>query len=304
MDLYQLRCFIAVAEELHFGRAAARLHITQPPLSRQIQLLEKSLGCTLFDRNNRHVGLTHMGENVLKEARLILKLADQLQYSAQQRIDGVVGTLRIGFTAVFSWQFIPQLLKNMAATFPGLDFELDEQVSQKQISAIEDNIIDVGFVRHVPPNPLLTYLPLTKETFVAAFHTDHPLARKRKIPLSAFNNEPFFCYSQNEARIFHERITDLFTFNNISPHYKYQFTQTHTILGMVSAGLGCAIVPASARTLNFPHVAYINIEDANIQAHNFLVYSKNNPNPALPVFIQAVRDMLQQSASAAPESAG
>ncbi|AFJ46688.1 LysR family transcriptional regulator [Shimwellia blattae] len=300
MDLYQLRCFIAVAEELHFGRAAARLHITQPPLSRQIQLLEKSLGCALFARNNRHVNLTHMGEHVLRESRLILKLADQLQSSAHQRAMGFAGTLRLGFTAVFSWQFIPRLLKQMTARLPGLDFQLYEQVSQKQVSAIAENLIDVGFVRHVPPDPLLTYLPLTRETFVAAFHSEHPLARKRKIPLTAFNNETFFCYSPNEARTFYDRISDLFIFNKITPNYKYEFAQTHTILGMVSAGLGCSIVPASAKTLGFPNISYLTIEGASIQAHNFLVYSKSNPNPALPVFIDAVNAIINEDPAFAP----
>lgn len=292
MDLHQLRCFIAVAEELNFGRAAARLNMTQPPLSRQIQLLEKSLGGTLFDRNNRHVQLTHMGEHLLKESRLILKLADRLASSVQQSASGETGTLAMGFTAVFSWSFIPQLLKELTVKLPGVDFQLFEQVSHKQISSVEDNTIDVGFVRHVPPNPRLAWLPLQGETFVAAFHCDHPLARKRKIPLSAFNNEPFFLYSPNEARQFYDRITDLFVFSNVTPDFKYQLAQTHTILGLVNAGLGCAIVPASSRTLGLPNVTFMAIEGVNIQAHNFLVYSKDNPNPVLPVFLKALSEAL------------
>lgn len=292
MDLHQLRCFIAVAEELNFGRAAARLNMTQPPLSRQIQLLEKSLGGTLFDRNNRHVQLTHMGEHLLKESRLILKLADRLASSVQQSASGETGTLAMGFTAVFSWSFIPQLLKELTVKLPGVDFKLFEQVSHKQISSVEDNTIDVGFVRHVPPNPRLAWLPLQGETFVAAFHCDHPLARKRKIPLSAFNNEPFFLYSPNEARQFYDRITDLFVFSNVTPDFKYQLAQTHTILGLVNAGLGCAIVPASSRTLGLPNVTFMAIEGVNIQAHNFLVYSKDNPNPVLPVFLKALSEAL------------
>lgn len=292
MDLHQLRCFIAVAEELNFGRAAARLNMTQPPLSRQIQLLEKRLGGALFDRNNRHVQLTHMGEHLLKESRLILKLADRLESSVQQSTSGETGTLAMGFTAVFSWSFIPQLLKELTVKLPGVDFQLFEQVSHKQISSVEDNTIDVGFVRHVPPNPRLAWLPLQGETFVAAFHCDHPLARKRKIPLSAFNNEPFFLYSPNEARQFYDRITDLFVFSNVTPDFKYQLAQTHTILGLVNAGLGCAIVPASSRTLGLPNVTYMAIEGVNIQAHNFLVYSKANPNPVLPVFLKALSEAL------------
>ncbi len=293
MDLHQLRCFIALAEELHFSRAASRLGMTQPPFSRQIQLLEKSLGGTLFERDNRHVRLTFLGEHLLGSARQILHQAEQLARSAQSCVSGESGTLSIGFTAVFSWSFIPALLKNLHATLPGLTLELHENVSSKQIIAIENQSIDVGFVRKVPINPLLNYLPLKSEALVGAFHVDHPLARKRKISLNAFAGQPFFLYSPDEARYFFDRITDLFSFHHITPDYKYQLAQTHTILGLINAGLGCAIVPASARTLGFPNVTFMALEDVDIQAHNFLVYSRTNTNPVLPAFLQLLTQWVE-----------
>lgn len=266
MELHQLNCFLAVAEELNFSRAAARLNMTQPPLSRQIQLLEKSLGVILFDRNNRHVQLTAMGAQLLKEARLILKLSDRLALSLQQSAAGETGSLSMGFTAVFSWAFIPNLLKEMAVRLPGVTFDLYELVSNKQI---------------------------------AAFPSDHPLARKRKIPLAAFNHEPFFLYAKDEARYFYDRITDLFVFHQITPDYKYQLAQTHTILGMVNAGLGCAIVPASSKTLGFANVTFMTLEDVNIQALNFLVYAKDNPNPVLAHFLKAITEWHAESGEGA-----
>lgn len=292
MDYHQLRCFITLAEELHFGRGAARLNMTQPTFSRQIQLLEKALGGALFERDNRHVKLTCMGEHLLKGARQILRQTEQLSMTAQSYVKGESGTLSIGFTAVFSWAFIPELLRNLAIASPGLNIQLTENVSHKQIEAIENQAIDVGFVRNVPLNPRLDYIPLKSETMVAAFHSGHPLAKKRKITLSAFENEPFFQYAPVEGRYFFERIADLFAFNNIQPDYKYQLGQTHIILGLVNAGLGCAIVPASAKTLGFKNVTFMNIEDANIQANNFLVYSKTNNNPALAMFLNAMNDWL------------
>lgn len=290
MDYHQLRCFITLAEELHFGRGAARLNMTQPTFSRQIQLLEKALGGALFERDNRHVKLTSMGEHLLKGARQILRQTEQLSMSAQSYVKGEDGTLAIGFTAVFSWAFIPELLKNLAISSPGLKVQLTENVSHKQIEAIENQSIDVGFVRNVPLNPRLDYVPLKGETMVGAFHSSHPLAKKRKIPLSAFEKEPFFQYDPVEGRYFFERIADLFAFHNIQPDYQHQLGQTHIILGLVNAGLGCAIVPASAKTLGFKNVTFMNIEDSNIQANNFLVYSKTNNNPALSVFLSAIRD--------------
>lgn len=139
MELHQLKCFLAVAEELNFSRAAARLNMTQPPLSRQIQLLEKNLGVILFTRSNRRVELTAMGAQLVKEARLILKLSDRLALSLQQRAAGETGSLSMGFTAVFSWAFIPGLLKEMARRLPGVTFDLQELVTNKQIAAIENN---------------------------------------------------------------------------------------------------------------------------------------------------------------------
>lgn len=149
-------------------------------------------------------------------------------------------------------------------------------------------------MRQVPPDPRLAWLPLNAESLIAAFPSDHPLARKRKIPLSAFNQEPFFLYAKEEARYFYERITDLFLFHNITPDYKYQLAQTHTILGMVNAGLGCAIVPASSKTLGFANVTFMNIEEVNIQALNFLVYAKDNPNPVLDSFLRAIRELYAE----------
>lgn len=298
MELHQLKCFLAVAEELNFSRAAARLHMTQPPLSRQIQLLEKSLGVVLFARNNRRVQLTAMGEQLLKEARLILKLSDRLALSLRQSAAGETGTLSMGFTAVFSWAFVPSLLKEMAQRLPGVTFNLHELVSNKQITAIQHNQLDIGFVRHVPPDARLAWLPLNAESLIAAFPSDHPLARKRKIPLAAFNHEPFFLYAKEEARYFYDRITDLFVFHQITPEYKYQLAQTHTILGMVNAGLGCAIVPASSKTLGFANVTFMTIGDVNIQALNFLVYAKDNPNPVLGNFLKALTEWRAESGEA------
>ena len=295
MDYHQLRCFIALAEELHFGRAATRLNMTQPPFSRQIQLLEKNLGGTLFERDNRHVKLTFMGEHLLKGARQIIRQTEQLSMSAQSYINGESGTLSIGFTAVFSWAFIPELLKNLSIVLPDMRIQLYEKVSHKQIEAIENQSIDVGFVRKVPLNPNLDYLTLKSEEMIAVFHNNHPLAKKRKITLSAFENEPFFQYDPIEGLYFFERIDDLFSFNNIQPDYKYQLGQTHIILGLVNAGLGCAIVPASAKRLGFKNLTFMNIEDVNIQANNFLVYSKKNKNPVLPKFIETITNWMENN---------
>ena len=194
MDLHQLRCFVVLAEELHFGRAARRLNMTQPPFSRQIQLLEKSLGGALFERDNRHVRLTFLGEQLLGRANQLLQQAEQFTFTAQSCLNGESGTLSIGFTAVFSWAFIPALLKNLHAALPGLNIHLHENVSNKQIIAIENESIDVGFVRKVPLNPSLDYLPLKSEALVGAFHV--------KFSSALLPDSPSFCTARMRRVIF------------------------------------------------------------------------------------------------------
>lgn len=152
MDLYQLRCFIAVAEELHFGRAAKRLFITQPPLSRQIQLLEHSLGVQLLERTNRSVQLTRAGQHFLTDAQRILAFADQARQLTQQIAKGEQGKLSIGFTAVCGYKMIPELLKSVEQYLPHIELVLQELVSSAQMDALLANMIDVGFVRYKPNN--------------------------------------------------------------------------------------------------------------------------------------------------------
>lgn len=149
LEINQLRCFVAVAEELHFSRAAERLHMTQPPLSRQIQLLEHSIGLPLFVRSNRMVRLTPAGRNLLPEARSILRLAEQARHSALRVGLGEEGRVVIGFTAVAGYQFLPDMLAGLRKALPGIDLQLREMVTAWQLEALEQGHLDLGLLR--PP---------------------------------------------------------------------------------------------------------------------------------------------------------
>jgi DNA-binding transcriptional LysR family regulator len=149
MELSQLRCFVAVAEELHFGRAAKRLFMTQPPLSRQIQLLEHDLGVELLERSSRQVHLSAAGHSFLRDARQILAFAQQASTSAQRVARGEAGRLTLGFTAVSAYSMIPQLLAQAQHALPNVDLVLREMVSVAQVEALASRMIDIGFIRQV-----------------------------------------------------------------------------------------------------------------------------------------------------------
>ncbi|HKS13508.1 MAG TPA: LysR substrate-binding domain-containing protein [Pseudomonas sp.] len=286
MELHQLRCFVAVAEELHFGRAATRLHMTQPPLSRQIQLLEHDLGVLLLERNNRQARLTPAGQSFLEDARRVLQTAELAAQSARRIAHGEAGRLTLGFTAVGAYSMIPRLLVHAATQLPDIDLVLSERVSSSQVHALETGLIDIGFVRQVVPSARVEYVPIKSEPFVAALPADHPLARRAQLSPGDFDGQPFVMYTDSEGRYFHDRIANLFARHRVQPRYVHQMGQTHSIIGLVNVGLGCAVVPASAQALRMEQVVFRPLLETEQQAEIFLAYCRDSPNPVLGAFVE------------------
>lgn len=293
MELHQLRCFVAVAEELHFGRAATRLHMTQPPLSRQIQLLEYSLGVLLLERNNRQARLTLAGQSFLEDARRILQVAESASQSARRIAHGEAGRLTLGFTAVGSYSMIPRLLVHAGQSLPDIELVLSERISSTQVHDLEAGLIDVGLVRQVLPSARVEYLPIHREPFVAALPAGHALAGRERLRPADFDEQPFVMYSANEGRYFHDRIANLFARHEVQPRYLHQLGQTHSILGLVNVGLGCAVVPASAQALRLEQVVFKPLVGMEQQAEIFLAFCRDNPNPVLGAFVQMARAFFE-----------
>lgn len=292
MELHQLRCFVAVAEELHFGRAAVRLHMTQPPLSRQIQLLEHGLGVLLLERNNRQARLTLAGQSFLVDARRILQVAELAEQSARRIAHGEAGRLTLGFTAVGAYSMIPQLLVHAAEKLPDIDLVLSERVSSSQVHALETGLIDIGFVRQVMPSARVEYVPIKSEPFVAALPAGHPLAQREHLSPVDFHGQSFVMYSDSEGRYFHDRIANLFARHQVQPRYVHQLGQTHSIVGLVNAGLGCAVVPASAQALHMEKVVFRPMVRMEQQAEIFLAFCNDNPNPVLGAFVEMTQEFF------------
>ena len=259
-SLARLSCFIAVAEELHFGRAAERLHMTQPPLSRQIQQLENELGVQLVDRTTRSVTLTPAGVAFLPDARRILQLAEGAALTIKRVPAGDLGTVVIGFTAASAHAVLPCLLDKAREQLPDVKLELREMVSAVQIEGLMTGELDLGMARPPLKRPGIVSRPLLHEQLIAALPAAHPLVDiTRQLTLNDLDGQDVIMYSPVQARYFNELLVSTFTIAGATPRYVQYVTQVHTMLVLVRSGIGCALVPASAATLHPDGVVFRSI---------------------------------------------
>jgi DNA-binding transcriptional LysR family regulator len=291
-DLSQLRCFVTVAEELHFGRAAARLNMTQPPLSRQIQVLEHIVEAELLERTSRSVRLTPAGRSFLPEARRILKLAESASQVARRIAMGKTGSIKIGFTAATAYEFLPVLIAACRAGLPEVDLSLKEMVSGDQLEALSSGQIDAGLVRPPIARTEFASMRVASEPLLVAAPEGHPLTAAATVSPQDLDGQPFVMYSPYESRYFHDLLVTLFTRADVLPRYVQHLSQIHSILAMVRAGLGLAIVPEAAASLDFKGVALRPLRlRAPAQVELFLVWQRAHENPLLPSLIEIARTL-------------
>lgn len=297
-ELGQLRCFVAVAEDLHFGRAAARLNMTQPPLSRQIQLLEHVLDVRLLDRTSRSVRLTPAGRAFLPEARRLLRLAESAAVEARRVARGEAGPLTLGFTAGASYGFVPRLVALAKTALPDVDLVLKELTTAEQMEALAFNRLDLGLVRLPIDRRGIEVACVLREPLLLALPASHPRATGREPVLADIDRQPFIMYSPMTGRYFYDLLASLFRAADIMPDHVQYTSQPHTTLALVSAGLGMALVPESARNLGFANVVLrpLRLAPATF-AELFLVWKRDSGNPALPAFRALVRHGLVGSAA-------
>lgn len=294
-SMEQLESFVAVAEEQHFGRAAVRLHITQPPLSRRIQLLEEQLGVELFDRSRRAVRLTAAGRVFLVDARKILALAQEAALSAQRMPRGEIGVVTIGFTAASAYSFLERVVSAANTELPGVELVLREMVSAAQLEALLSGTIDIGMVRPPATGADIMTRHLFSESMLAAVPAKHQLAQREFDPvLTDFDGEQFIGYSPSEARYFYEILVGVFRSAGVRPVYAQYVSQIHTMLAMVKAELGIAMVPNAASALHFEGVVLRPVGDLPPDLVELdVAWRRSNDNPALqallPVISRAAR---------------
>ena len=293
LTLQQLRGFAAVAEELHFGRAAARLNLTQPPLTRQIQGLERSLGVNLFDRTGRGVRLTAAGEVFLEHCRRVLALLEVAPDATRRAADGQTGTLRIAFTAIGAYAVLADFLAMVRKRTPGVSVELTELVSPDQLQALADLSIDIGLVRPPIPDGFESVL-VHSEDLVLAVPADHPLAivvgsGSLAGPVSLADvTDDYIGYSPEGSRYLHDICAAMIGMNRYA--VSQLASQVPTMLALVRAGLGCALIPRSIMAMGVQGVCYRELDAAD--AHSVTLHacwSPDSPNPALQRLVESLR---------------
>jgi DNA-binding transcriptional LysR family regulator len=291
MELRQLRYYVAVAEELHFRRAAARLHMSQPPLSQQIRQLEDELGCRLLTRSRRRVELTPAGEAFLRDARVILADLDGA-VAAARRIDaGQTGRLRIGFVGSALVSLLPGIVQRFRAARPHVEVELRERSTTEQVAALATGAMDVGFVPLPVDETGLRAEVLLRERTIAALPEGHPCARLRRISLRRLAVEPFVLFPHAQAPGFHDRlITSLTAATGSPPRVVQEAAEMQTIVGLVATGIGVSLVPASVQHLALQGVAYRQVTGGPV-VEQAAVTREGDDSPIVGAFLSLAREV-------------
>jgi DNA-binding transcriptional LysR family regulator len=295
LELRQLRYFIAVAEELHFGKAAARLHMTQPPLSQTIQGLEELLGAPLFERTRRAVALTPAGAALLPEARRMLVQAGELPELVRRAAAGEAGRLALAFVSSADYSVLPPFLRLYRAAYPQVQIALQEATSDLQVDDLLHARIDAGLV--IPPLPDkaradLDYLKVLSEPLILAAPAGL-LAPGGPVWLKEVPPAPLIIFPRPIAPALHDAILACFRAAGITPQIGQEAIQMQTIVGLVSAGMGLALVPQSVSNLMRPGVEYRALRDATPQVETGLAWRRDNPSPVLQGFLDLLRKHTQ-----------
>lgn len=282
-----LRYFLALANHLHYGKASAQVNVAQPSLSRQIADLESQLGCKLFVRSSRSVKLTAAGQELQRAAQLVMQAMDSAIRSTQAVARGEKGELRIAFTSMIAWSGLPKLIKDYAASAPGVNLELSELVPSALMQAVETGECDIGLTFTATVQPPYQYRELQRESLSIAVPADHPLARKKSVTVQDLIDEPFILSPRDTASALHDTIFKLCRDSGFEPRVRMHTQLQGTIVNLVGEGLGVSIIPTSMSKSNPDSVRFIPITNAP-EITLGMVWNMENSNPCLSAFIQSV----------------
>jgi DNA-binding transcriptional LysR family regulator len=257
MELRHLRSFLAVAEHLHFRRAAETIHLSQPALSNQIRALEEEIGLQLFVRNRRRTSLTPAGQVFLEEAREMVVRSEQALGRARRAALGQVGTLRIGFVSTAAALLVPPLVMRFRELYPDVELDLRNVLTADQVVQLSDGRLDAGLLRlPIAAQEQIETTVLHREPFILLLPASHPLARKRHLRLEQLRDANFVMYARKKAPAFHDRILGILNSAGVSPHVVQEASEMHTLAALVAAGLGITVAPFSIQMLHrLPGVA-------------------------------------------------
>jgi DNA-binding transcriptional LysR family regulator len=299
MELRYFQYFVAVAEELHFNRAASKVGITQPALSQQIRSLEAELGFPLLRRTKQKVELLPAGNVFLKEAKRILYNVERAVQNARRVHEGKIGQLRIGFIGSAMYETLPTLLKAYRHTFPDVDVELRELPSSEQAQQLSEGYLDIGFVRSTSPfqDDSFALETIAEEPLVLALATTHPLAQQNDVTLKELQDTPLIIFPRQLGSDFYDAILRLFDREGLKPQVVQEVVEMHVIVSLVANGLGMALVPASVAALRPRDVVYKSVTEQAIRVPLAAAWQKHNRSPTLQAFLKVMKEAktLQES---------
>jgi len=299
MELRHLRYFLAVAEELHFGRAAARLHISQPPLSQQIRRLERELEATLFHRTKRHVELTNAGRVFLGEARALVAQAEQAAGNAQRASRGEIGQLLVGCALWADFLNGPSIIRLFARRHPDVEVELRDLTAAEQVSALASGRIHVGILRPPVQSKGLLSERLLSESLVVAFPRGHPFRSYDRVPWRALADQPYVLCSRRRAPAFEAVVARACHEAGVTLKVRYEVEHPQTVLAIVEAGLAVSLVPASLQMVKRPGVAYRRLWPRGPALETVIAWRREADQPLVQAFIEVAREVARSRRSVA-----
>jgi len=279
--LRHIKYFLAVAEDLHFRKAAERLYISQPGLSRQIKQMEEDLGIKLFERNNRKVRLTKTGEYLKNELSIHLKKLDHIFEHAKLLDTGKFGNLKLGYVGSAMQQIIPDLLLNFRNEYPDVLFSLTEMDNDKQIEGLLAHDIDMGFVRLERVPRSLNILPVLKEPFCLVLPKNHPIDSHNFKSLAQLKDESFILFDSNYSASYYEKVMQIFDDSGFVPLVSHNTIHASSIYKLVENNFGISIVPKSLQLKNDKNIKFIELDMIPQRTVLSVIWDKNNRNPML-----------------------
>jgi DNA-binding transcriptional LysR family regulator len=288
MKLHQLRYFVAVAEELHFGRAASRLRMAQPPLSRQIHELETELATRLFNRTNRRVELTDAGRVLLEEARVALTQVNRAADAARRAGQGEIGQLVIGVVPTVDTQVFTRILRQFAARYPKVQIVIRSLSTATQLHGLRSGTLQAGFLRLPVRDDALAIRLVSREPLVAAVPRRHALARPSRLSIAALAGEPHIIFPRSVAPGYYDMIVSLYRQAGANLRIAQEAEHVQTILGLVAGGFGVAVLPGTVRTLRPQGIVFRELTRGLPRAETGVAYRKDNPSEVLSAFVAVV----------------
>ncbi|MEL7935867.1 LysR substrate-binding domain-containing protein [Pseudomonas delhiensis] len=295
MDLKQLRYFIAVAEELHFGRAAARLFISQPALSFDIKKLEEQLGIQLLVRNNKSVKLTNAGQVLLDEARDLLLQAEKVKRLTRLSAEGAVGQLRVGFVNSMLYRGLPRAMARFEAQQPNMEVLLMEMNTSEQALALQRGQIDIGFVHWARLPPGIVSECLVADPFLCCLPAGHRLAGQARIDLAELRDEGFILFPRSLSPHYHDLIIARCVDAGFSPHIRHEARLWQTIAAMVGLGMGVALLPKTLCLAWKNDVSYLEIEQSGARSEIHAILAAQDAPQAAQGFLATLRECLAEA---------